>query len=177
MDQNVKGDGPRSFRYTVLKPYFQGREQLLLAELREWKGTRFWARAGARAEKGIGADCVSFVERVLVNTGAIQPIRWPEYVISGGGERMRELVFQVMNVIPEMQTVWKSEGEFELRSRVMPGDILFRSIRNDHHHLAIYAGNNTLWHCVRRGGVGTANLHDAFAIQDLQAIYRVYEIK
>jgi hypothetical protein len=150
----------------------------LSVELQGWIGTRFSRECGARAKKGICADCVSFVERVLVNVGAIQPIDWPQYVNVGGGEAMREKLLQVLQDIPNMQAIWHPlTGD---RPDLLPGDVFVRSVKSkkpgvlDSHHMGIYGGDKALWHCIVRLGVTTVNVNDTFAIQELQGIYRVY---
>lgn len=156
-------------------PFFHSteRQKCLLLEISEWKGTRFWAACGERAKKGVGADCVTFVERVLVNLGAIQPVEWPKYVSAGGGAEMRELLIQAIGGVPEIEAIWRpSDGGQPI---LEIGDFILRSIGNDYHHLAIYAGNKTFWHMRDRRGLCTANLYDRHATRDLHRVYRVYE--
>jgi hypothetical protein len=163
-----------------MKAFFESpeRQAALLAELESWKGTRFWREAGAKAKKGVGADCVSFVEKVLVAVGAIQPIEWPDYVVFDGGAEMATLMEQTLDAIPELVKVWP-QGVADPIEITIPGDIWFRTVEirggeSDFHHLAIYRGDNTLVQ-MRERGVTTANVHDRFAIRKLQAIYRAYE--
>ena len=162
-----------------MKAFFDSPERVaaLRAELESWKGTRFWREAGANAKKGVGADCVSFVEKVLENLGAIQPINWPKYVVFGGGDAMASLMTQTLDSIPELVKVWPDAVADPIVITI-PGDIWFRTVEikdeTDFHHLAIYVGDNTLVQ-MRERGVATANVHDRFAIKKLQAIYRAYE--
>lgn len=154
------------------EPFFATRQQALLAEIAGWEGTRFWPGCGAKAKKGVGADCVSFVERVLVNTGAIQPVDWPRYVAVGGGERSLVLIVRTIDQIPNVRKIWKPGAEWP---ELLPGDFLLRSYGDDHYHLALYGGDQTLWNMRVRRGVCRANLHDKFALKKVRAIYRVYE--
>lgn len=164
------------------QPFFstQERQQALLAELRSWSGTRFRRESGARAKKGIYADCVSFVESVLFNVGSISRVQWPDYVNCGGGVAMRELMLKTIEGIPEMGRVWWKEcalpyKEFVEQKKLLPGDVFFRSVGDDCHHLGIYGGDLTLWNCRAKAGVSTASALDTFGLQDLQVIYRVFE--
>jgi len=163
-------------------PFFGGaeRREALIAELRSWTGTRFRRESGGRAKKGVYADCVSFVEAVLVNLGAIHPVAWPPYLNCGGGAAMRELLLKTMDDIPEMGRIWWREcgtpyRELAAQNKLIPGDVFFRSIGDDCHHLGIYGGDLTLWNCRARQGVGTASVMDTYGLQDLQVIYRVFE--
>lgn len=161
-------------------PYFldPDRQAKLLAELDGWTGTRFWRGAGPKAKKGVGADCVSFVEKVLVNVGAIQPIKWPSYVVYGGGDEMAALMSKTMDAIPELVKVWEPGTVVDPAAITIVGDLWFRSVdvrdETDYHHLAIYLGDNTLIQ-MRERGIARANIQDRYAIRRLQAIYRVYE--
>jgi hypothetical protein len=162
----------------MTQPYFARAENSLAlsAELLSWKDTRFWPRSGGRARKGVGADCVSFVEAVLVNVGAITPVKWPVYVIRGGGIDMRNLAINVLDSISEMGKIWWLETQTDWQKvSLLAGDVLVRSVKNDSHHMAIYAGDKTLWHAQPAFGVTTGSVGDTFAIQDMQAIYRVYD--
>lgn len=155
------------------------RQRALLAELESWKGTRFWPRAGGRAKKGVGADCVSFVQNVLVNTGAIQAIGWPKYVISNGGWEMFDLLTETLAAIPTMEIVWRSfpDGEHNAaRPELIPGDVFLVSQGANRHHLGIFGGDQTLWHCTwELRGVGTGNIHDPLVKDHTKAIYRVMD--
>ena len=156
------------------RPFFatQERRLSLLREISEWEGTRFWPGCGARARKGVGADCVTFVERVLVNLRAIQPIEWPPYVVVGAGAGMRELIVQTVGRIPEVETLWRPSDSG--RPILEPGDFILRSVGNDHHHLAIFVGNQT-FRSMRPRGLSSSNRFDRHATRDLHRVYRVYE--
>lgn len=156
------------------------RREALLSEVNEWKGTPFRRDSAGDARKGVGADCVSFVEKSLVSVGAIQPITWPKYVCFGGGDAMLVLLLYTLRAIPGFKEIWKSEpgGPYP---ELLVGDIFVRSIVNprtaiiDYHHLALFIGNNTLVHMRQRKGLSRANIYDARALKKLQAIFRVYE--
>lgn len=157
-------------------PYFQNGEaqSRLLAELESWKGTRFWPRAGSRAKRGVGADCVSFVERVLVSCGAIAPIAWPKYVISNGGLEMFDLLVETLAGIRNLEIIWRWHNAG--RPELIAGDFFLVSYGPNQHHLAMYAGDQTLWHCTHElRGVGTGNINDPLVKEHTKAIYRVYE--
>lgn len=140
----------------------------LIRELESWRGTRFFRRA-APAIKGVRADCVSFAEAVMVNLGAIKPIDWPAYVTHYGGEPMLALLLKTLDAIPQLKQLAPS-------TLAIPGDLLACSAGKNLHHLAIYAGMNTLWHAMEKeGGISTANIHDPLFRKHLVAIYRAYE--
>ncbi len=163
---------------TATAPFFAAPEtqEALRSELRSWQGTRFWSKSAGKAKKGVGADCVSFVEAVLVNMGAIKPIEWPQYLIRGGGPAMRDLMLQVLDDIPEIGRIWWPETGVNWQTvELLPGDVLVRSVRDDAHHMAIYQGDKTVWHALARYGVCTNSVSDTYAIQDMQAIYRVFK--
>lgn len=161
-------------------PYFGSAERQLelLLEIESWEGTRFWRGAGEQAKKGVGADCVSFAEKVLINVGAIQPIKWPKYVIYGGGDDMADLMTKTLDSIPELVKVWEPGTVVDPIAITVVGDVWFRSVdvrdQVDYHHLAIFTGDNTLVQ-MRERGLARANVHDRYAIKRLQAIYRAYE--
>lgn len=154
-----------------MRPFFQPlyRQVILSDVIQLWHGTRF-VRGCGRARKGVSADCVSFVEAVLVECEAIRPIEWPNYVNHGGGAQMFDLLIQTIEQIPNMRRV---EFHVEL-PELLPGDLFVRSFKGDYHHLAIFGGDKTLWH-MRPNGLSTANIFDRMAVKDLRAIYRVYE--
>lgn len=173
--QNVPDPDPEP---GPLVPFFRvpERRALLALEISEWNTTRFWRGAAGRARKGVGADCVSFVEKVMVNVGAMKPIVWPHYVTWGGGDAMMELMINALNSVPEFQCVWKPGLSMPA---LLPGDIIVRNYplksgSSDYHHLAIFLGDNTLVH-MRTRGLNEANIKDRYAIRQLQAIYRIYE--
>jgi hypothetical protein len=164
-----------------MTPFFlsNDRQAQLFEEIDGWRETRFWRGAGRKAKKGVGADCVSFVEKVLVNLGAIKPIEWPDYVVYGGGEAMLSLLVKHLDSIPEFTKVWKPDDVADPAEITIVGDIWLRSVRvaeseTDYHHLSIFVGGNTVVH-MRERGLSRANTRDRFAVKQLQAIYRVYE--
>lgn len=166
-----------------MTPFFlsNDRQQALFTEIDEWRGTRFWRAAGGRAKKGVGADCVSFVEKVLVNVGAIKPIDWPTYVVHDGGNAMLRLLNEKLDSIPEFTKVWKPEDVTDPAEITIVGDIWLRSVEipegeTDYHHLSIFVGGNTVVH-MRERGLSRANTRDRFAVKKLQAIYRVYVVQ
>jgi hypothetical protein len=156
-----------------VKPFFEAecRQIELRNELALWKGTRFWRHAAGQAKRGVGADCVSFVAGVMINVRAMGPIDWPTYVTFGGGHEMLERLVDTLGCIPGLWPVWERIGD---KPELMAGDILLRSIGNDFHHLAVYAGDNTVWHILRHG-VCTANAQDPFINNHLHSIWRFLE--
>lgn len=139
----------------------------LLAELQRWRGTPFIECTG---RAGQGADCVRFVEGVLVNIAAIDPVPFPAYTVRGGGERMLEIFLATMDAIPRMESVWRSDGP-RPRPPVKRGDVFLVSSGKALHHLAIVAEPPVLWHCLN--GVGEGNIFDSTVEKHLRAIYRV----
>ncbi len=155
-------------------PYFasDSRQFCLTIEVEQWRGTLFMRSSGGRARKGVASDCVAFVERVLVNVGAIKPIKWPRYVTFGGGETMGALLRSTIEAIPNVRTVWEvGQPQIEM----MPGDILYRSVESDYHHLAIFLGDNAIAHMLAKRGMAFGNIQDPIINKNLKAIYRVYE--
>ena len=135
-----------------------------MLELKSWVGTRFVDRA-APAIKGVRCDCVSFVERVLVNLKAIDPIKWPHYVTRNGGEPMKDLLLTTLDQIPKLTRVISGPEAI--------GDLLVYSSGKAMHHLAIFAGDNTIWHALSdAGGVCTGNIKDPVLADRLIAVYR-----
>lgn len=155
-----------------MKPYFedpfnQGRLEI---EARRWKGTPFLSGVGSHAKPGAGADCVSFVERVLVNVGAIEPIQWPKYATHGGGWDMFSLLLGSLESIQALRCVWvKGSNE---PPKPMPGDVLVGTTGKTLHHLAICMAGGKLVHCLENGGVQEGSLGDAVVKRTLYAIYR-----
>lgn len=138
-------------------------------ELPTWRGTRFFPQA-APAVKGVRADCVSFVEGVLVAVGAIKPIQWPAYVTRAGGVAMRQLMLSTIGTVPEFLRVHPTEVPL---SPVI-GDVFVVSSGKALHHMAIFAGENTIWHATQDGGgVCTGNANDPSIVKHLIAVYRV----
>jgi cell wall-associated NlpC family hydrolase len=148
------------------------RQAALLAELESWRGTRFWEQTSGRARKGVCADCVSFCERVYVALGAMEPIRWPRYVTHHGGAAMLTLVLESVAKIPRLAVIWTPETGIELANVLMPGDLVVASSGRALHHMAIYSGGNTLWHCVAGEGVCQGNIHDPIIRKHTRAVYR-----
>lgn len=135
-------------------------------ELLSWVGTRFFRNA-APAKKGVRADCVSFVEALLVNVGAIKPIKWPAYVTHSGGEAMLELLLKRLRSMPQF-------AELPLNATMIIGDVLVYSSGRAHHHLAFFYGDNTIWHATEDGGgVCSGNVNDPVLSKRLVAIFRV----
>lgn len=142
----------------------------LVEELVSWRGTRFFPQS-APAVKGVRADCVSFVEAVLVNVGAIPPIKWPEYVTRSGGEPMRDLLLKTMDGIPNLVCIASAKNP---HVPIMFGDVIVVSSGKALHHLAIYGGGNTIWHATGDGGgVCTGNIEDPSITKHMIAVYRV----
>lgn len=139
----------------------------LTKELGTWAGTRFAPGIGGNAQKGVGADCVSFVERVLVNVGAIKAVEWPAYVTKGGGESMLALLLQRVGAVPELVKIddWLSRG-------LMPGDVLLGSTGRAMHHVSIFAGSNVVWHAIKDHGVCTGNIFDPIIAKHTVAVFR-----
>lgn len=162
--------------------------EALTIELESWRGTPFTEMPIHRAQKGLRVNCVTFVEAVFVNLGWMRPIRWPRYVVSGGGEAMLKVLIDTLDGIPELELAWERSGDpLDLRlyeciaprispasaTCFLPGDILLISSGRALHHLAIFAGDNTLWHATRlQGGVGTVSLAEPQVQKHLQRVYR-----
>lgn len=137
----------------------------LTRELESWRGTKYSHTGVCR--KGVGTDCVRFVEAILVATGAIQPIEWPKYVTKNGGPGMLSLVLQTMNEIANLDRVWTA-GESAI-PEPRRGWILVISSGKAHHHLSIVGNPPQVWHCLE--GVEEANYFDSSIRHHLYAIY------
>ena len=136
-------------------------------EIDHWKGTKFIANM---AMVGVGADCVRFVEAVLVDCGAIDPITWPPYVIEGGGAAMLEVLVRHMGSIPKLDNIWnKSHPK---RPTLERGDVLLVSTGKKLHHLSILTTSPTIWHCLPKSGVCEGNVFDPLIEKYLHAVYR-----
>lgn len=151
----------------------QARCNALRHELEGWRETPFSRSVGAEARKAIQCDCVSFVAAVLINLGAIKPFTWPRYVVMGGGRGMLETFVRTLASIPELERVHCLIPGDPLPP-VRVGDLLLISGGEALHHLAIYAGDKTVWHATEPDrGVATLNLHDPLIHRHLLAVYRV----
>jgi hypothetical protein len=147
------------------------RFEKLLAALQSWRGTRF---IPCVAVKGAGVDCVRFAERVLVECDAIDPIRWPAYVTSGGGPAMLIVLLDHLSRISRLLQIWQ-RGSDAPRPEFMRGDLLLISTGVKLHHLSIFTANPTLWHCLASSGVCEGNVHDPVVQKHLMAVYRTRE--
>lgn len=158
---------------TKARIYFfdsEARQNALRYELAGWRGTRFKRGAGNNAKRGVCADCVSFVESALVAVKAIQPITWPKYVVSGAGDAMQALITQTLAEIPELERI-ATLLPGDTCPELLVGDIALCVSEKGMPHLAIYAGDNNLWHCTERMGAAPVNLHPAKKF--FRAVYRV----
>lgn len=135
----------------------------LLDELRSWAGTPFAPR---QAVKGGGVDCVHFVERALVNVGAMAAITWPNYVIHGGGAEMLAAFEKFMAGIPEFDNRGRNA---DLRT----GDVLLCSTGRAYHHLGIVGVLPTVWHSLPSCGVCEGNVGEKLVREHLRSAYRV----
>jgi len=139
----------------------------LLKVLESWRGTKYSHTGVCR--KGIGSDCVRFVESVLVETGAIQPITWPKYVTKNGGPAMLQLLIDVLENIPRVERVWTAGDDGIPNPK--RGWILVISTGRAHHHLSIVGNPPQVWHCL--DNVAEANYFDSSVRHHLFAIYEV----
>lgn len=155
-----------------MRPYFEDPFNLgrLEIEASRWIGTPFLSGVGANAKPGAGADCVSFVERVLVNIGAIEPVIWPRYVTHGGGWEMFSRLLESLESVKALRCVW-CKGSAEA-PEPLPGDVLVGTTGRALHHLAICMEGRKLVHCLETGGVQEGSLGDAVVQRTLCAIYR-----
>lgn len=141
----------------------------LKRSLESWRGTKY-SHSGV-CIKGIGSDCVRFVEAVAVETGAIQPINWPKYVTKNGGPAMLDLLLSTLDNIPRMERIWKAgDGPIPHPKR---GWILVISSGRAIHHLSIVGNPPQVWHCL--DGVAEANYFDSSIRHHLFAIYEIKE--
>jgi len=144
----------------------------LLKEVEGWRGTPFWEAIGARARKGVAADCVSYVGACMIGAGAIGGIPWPaSYVTHGGGEAMLRTLLLAMDGIEGLPEIWHRLDTVP-RPPVERGDILVVSSGKALHHLAIYMGGNRVTHCLAKYGVTEGNLFDPLIAKHMVAIYR-----
>lgn len=149
------------------------RREALKAELAGWEGTRFKRCAGANAVRGVAADCVSGVERVLVNIGAIEPVKWPSYVVRGEGNEMTAVLVGVLATVVGLQRMATLLPGDALPD-IMMGDLLLCVSSAGNPHLALFEGDNTIWHVVeKRNGVHHANVFSPIIMQSIRAVYRI----
>lgn len=160
----------------VQEPWFfdsAARRNRLLTELAAWENTRFVPGAGENAKPGVAGDCVSAVEKTLVRMGAIPPIAWPKYVIRHGGEEMLILLVQQLARVPGLKRI-ATLLPGDALPPLMVGDVLLCSSGRAHHHLALYIGDNNVWHfTITAGGPSRTNLHDVSFTRLIRAVYRV----
>lgn len=157
----------------MTKNYFD--DELKFATLKKviesWKGTKYSHTGICR--KGVGTDCVRFVEAVLVETGAIQPITWPKYVTRNGGPAMLDLLLETLENVPGLECTWEAgdDGIPEPHR----GALLVISTGRAHHHTSIVGNPPQVWHCLE--SVAEANYFDSSIRHNLYAIYeaRSYE--
>lgn len=159
-------------------PYFRDKESVarLKAAIAQWIGTPFFEAAGGNARPGIGADCVSFADRVMSGIGATTPARWPKrYATHGGGRDMLSMLVGVIAGIPELEPVWqKGTDKQPLEAVIRPGDVVLCSTGFSLHHLAVYAGDNVLVHCLAHSGVAEGNLFDPIIYRNIRTLYRAF---
>jgi hypothetical protein len=165
------------------RPFFNSieRQRELIREARSWNATPYRPQSGGLAKKNVQADCVSYVEGVLVNVGAIRRVKWPQYVAHGGGYAMLLLLMESIKAVPGMIQIWSGDvgGPYP---PLMVGDIFVRSVKLrrhqfDFHHLAIFIGDNTLLNMRESRGLQEANIFDRRSLRQLQGIFRVYGTK
>lgn len=144
-------------------------QEALRTEIKTWRGTRFWEGTRGRATKGATADCVSFAYSVYLNLGAIDPIEWPDYVTHGGGPGMLATLCETLDSINRLHRIWCNGDEF---TPLLPGDLLVVSNGKGRHHLAIYTGDHTAWHCIADGGVCPTNIENPAARDSIRRVYR-----
>jgi hypothetical protein len=153
-------------------PFFEPLEKqhALLDELESWRGTPFNRSGSAGAQKGYRSNCVTFVEAVLSKLGAIKPIEWPKYVVSGGGAPMLAVMIRSLHDVGLLQV---SSGN--LIAPVLCGDVILVSTGTKLHHLAIYGQDSTVWHSLEKGkGVCTGNVFDPLIKRHCHSIWRAY---
>jgi hypothetical protein len=158
-------------------PFFSTieKQHALLDELESWRGTPFNRSGSVGAQKGYRSNCVTFVEAVLWKLGAILKITWPPYIVSGGGAPMLDLLLAQM-VSAQLICVWSRDRQVMFQSdKILIGDVILVSTGTKLHHLAIYAGDNTVWHSLEKGhGVCTGNLFDPLIKRHCHSIWRAY---
>ena len=156
-----------------MKPFFTpDLYPALIGEVQSWAGTRFSARVGGRAVKGVKADCVTFVEAVLVNLGAISPLVFPPYVPFTGGPDMFSLMVGVVESVPTLEKLTEEKNPASL----IPGDVLLCSTGTAGHHLALFVGDATVWHCIDRYGVTETSVNDPIVWSRVRSIHRPIRI-
>ncbi len=147
----------------------EARQLVLQSILERWHGTPFWDRTAGDASRGVKADCVSFIERVLVESGAIKPVMFPSYVTHNGTSVMLQLIMNTLSALPHSEQIWKPGDGLK---QSLPGDVMVFSNGIARHHLAIMGMNLELWHCIERYGVCSTTLGEPKLMAALKAVYR-----
>lgn len=156
-------------------------------ELDTWRGTPFLDQ---HAIKGVGADCVRWVEAVNVNMGACPPIQFPVYATFGDAAILAQLT-DMLRRVPNLQQVYgnaSAPGTTPETSVLIAGDILCFSTGKALHHLAMIGPKPPeLWHSIKAGGsmkdgkfvasgVQRGSFDDPVCKGNLRSIYRFYVV-
>lgn len=143
----------------------------LWTELAEWRGTKFCEH---QCVKGVAADCVRFAVAVLVNVGATRDPVWPDYICAAGGKPMGDRLHAGLLSLHNGVLIYNRHAPCVsfLEFPLMPGDLLECSENDRGHHLAIFAGDKTIWHCRYRAGVTQQSGSDPATMRGLRAIVR-----
>jgi len=151
--------------------------------MRSWRGTPFREN---HAMKGVGVDCVRFAEAVHRETGAIaEAVKFPAYKPYGKGAEWLDLLYAELDLVPKLEKfLWPGNIEYpQLKTILLPGDVLVFSSGAAFHHLAVMELWPSCWSAfpaglsigrfqTKSGGVIESHLTDPLVAKLLQRVYR-----
>ena len=154
-----------------MKPFFESDRNFLnlQKECLRWEGTPHRKQA---CKPGVGCDCVNFVHGACYNIGALPKIKFPDYVVRGGGEQtlllMRETILQIRGI----QVVWTEGMNSNPLEVAYRGDLVLISSGKALHHLIICDELPKVWHCFNQ--VQRGSITDPIVVDRIKNIFRIY---
>jgi hypothetical protein len=138
----------------VIMNKFIADPQNFLTIVDSWKGTPFRHHSGV---KGIGVDCVHFIEGVLFELHYPPKIPFPgivDYTIDYMIDHDYSLMLQEFNKYLRLRRV--------LRSELQIGDLLAFKVKKTQSHAGFYYGSTQFIHAENEHGVKVSSLRDLF---------------
>lgn len=132
------------------------------SELAEWRGTRFFPRAGQRGRR---ADCIRFAVAVHQATGAIaRPVVWPLYSVR-----------QWPGAYDAIVSRYLAQGNWEVidgaSCTFAAGDVPIARLDDGSIHTGVIESARVAWHCFPHTGVTQCHPSGNHVI----AVLRAYE--
>ena len=140
-----------------------------------WIGTPFFHGA---LEKGVGADCTTFIGGVLLEAKIITEVKYDSYGLNwwldGSDALIKERVEHHLKekLIPGLHAI-----DIEINQPLKRGDLLgIWTIRKGFaNHSALYIGNDQMLHCMQKKGVEIRTLKNGTFLRRLVNVYRIVE--